>query len=71
VVAGDFGRGRVAGELLRGWVVNLGSLFFVIAMLFFFLAGIGVLIPNGVAWGLFSLCLGLLLSGVPLTWPRG
>ncbi len=46
--------------------MNLGSLFLLIALLIFFLAGIGTGIPNPITWGLFSLTLGLLLSGVPL-----
>ena len=44
--------------------MSLGMVFYVIALIFFFLAGIGTLIPGALAWGLFSLTLGLLLSGV-------
>lgn len=44
--------------------MNVGLLFMVIALILFFLGGIGAaLIPNPVTWGLFSLTLGLLLAG--------
>jgi len=46
--------------------MSLGTLFYVIALIIFFLAGIGTGIPNPVIWGLFALTLGLLLSGVAL-----
>lgn len=48
--------------------MTLGMLFLVIALIFFFLAGTGLGLPEGkaTAWGLFALALGILLSGVPL-----
>ncbi len=46
--------------------MNIGTLFFVIALIIFFLAGIGTGIPNPVIWGLFALTLGILLSGIPI-----
>ncbi len=46
--------------------MSVGTLFYVIALILFFLAGIGAtMIPAATTWGLFAL-LGLLLSGVPL-----
>lgn len=44
--------------------MSLGMVFYVIALIFFFLAGIGFALPGALAWGLFALTLGLLLSGV-------
>jgi hypothetical protein len=43
-------------------------IFLVIALLFFFMAGTGLGLdtPRATAWGLFSLTLGILLSGIPL-----
>ncbi len=47
--------------------MSVGTLFYVIALILFFLAGIGAtMIPAATTWGLFALTLGLLLSGVPL-----
>jgi hypothetical protein len=46
--------------------MSLGMLFFVIALIFFFLDGIGVLVPRALAWGLFAFTLGMLLNGVML-----
>jgi hypothetical protein len=52
--------------------VSVGSIFILIAVLLFFLAGIGAaLIPNAVTWGLCALALGILLNGVAIpAWPR-
>jgi hypothetical protein len=44
--------------------MSIGTLFYVIALIIFFLAGIGTGIPNPVIWGLFSITLGMLLSSV-------
>lgn len=46
--------------------------FFLLATLLFFFAGIGVTaIPNPITWGLFCLALGLALGGVPTpSWKR-
>lgn len=48
--------------------MSVGQLFMVIALLFFFLAGTGLLVPYAaaLAWGLFSLTLGFLLGNVSL-----
>lgn len=48
--------------------MNVGLLFLVIALILFFLAAAGLVIPTltGIAWGLFSLTLWILLSGVPV-----
>jgi hypothetical protein len=41
--------------------MNLGIIFMIIAVILFFLGGIGsTIIPNPVTWGLFALSLGLL-----------
>lgn len=47
----------------------VGRIFFAIAALLFFLAGVGAnFIPNPTAWGLFTLALGLAIGN----WtPRG
>lgn len=51
--------------------MNLGMLFFVIALLFFFADGIGLTTaPRLMIWGLFSLTLGLLLAGVAIPFGR-
>jgi hypothetical protein len=47
--------------------MSIGTLFFAIALIFFFLAGIPqTVIAYGpcISWGLFCLTLGLLLNGV-------
>jgi hypothetical protein len=45
--------------------MNVGSLFFLAAVVLFFFAAIGVaMIPNPTAWGLCCLALGHLLGGV-------
>jgi hypothetical protein len=50
--------------------MSLGSLFFVVALLLFLFAWVGVtVIPNAIAGGLFCLTLGLLTAGVPLRRP--
>lgn len=47
--------------------MSVGTLFLVIALLFFFIAGTGFLaFPGAIAWGLFSLTLGLVLGGLKL-----
>jgi uncharacterized membrane protein (DUF485 family) len=47
--------------------MNVGMVFLIIALILFFLAGIGAtVIPNAVTWGLFSLTLGILLQGIPI-----
>ncbi len=45
--------------------MSVGMVFFIIALILFFLAGIQVF-GAGIIWGLFSLTLGMLLSGVPI-----
>jgi hypothetical protein len=51
--------------------MNVGMLFWVLALLFFFAAGTGMaFVPNPIAWGLFCLTLGLLTAGIPLWPPR-
>lgn len=41
----------------------VGRIFFVIAALFFFLAGVGAkLLPDPTAWGLFSVAFGLAIG---------
>ncbi len=45
--------------------MSVGMVFFIIALILFFLAGIAVF-SQGVVWGLFTLTLGILLSGVPI-----
>ena len=49
--------------------MSLGVIFYVIALLFFFFAGIGMGPGNLVTWGLFALTLGLLLGGVSIPRP--
>jgi hypothetical protein len=45
--------------------MNMGMLFYLIAAIILFLAGIGAtVIPNAIIWGLFCIALGLLLGGV-------
>lgn len=45
--------------------MSVGLLFVVLALVFFFIAGTGFLsFPGALAWGLFSLTLGILLNGV-------
>lgn len=48
--------------------MNLGHVFLLIALAFFFMAGTGLALPvmTALAWGFFSLCLAWLLHGVPL-----
>jgi hypothetical protein len=47
--------------------MSLGMIFLVIALILFFLDGIGVLGQGKLlVWGLFSLTLGLLLGGISL-----
>lgn len=47
----------------------MGWVFLLIALILFFLAGIGAtVIPNAVTWGLFCLTLGLLIGG-SIPWP--
>jgi hypothetical protein len=47
--------------------MNVGMLFLIIALILFFLAGIGAtVIPSAVTWGFFSLTLGILLQGIPV-----
>jgi hypothetical protein len=42
----------------------VGRIFFGLAALLFFFAGVGVtVIPNPTTWGFFSLALGLLIGG--------
>ncbi len=48
--------------------MSIGSIFLLVALVIFFLAGVGTGIPNPVIWGLFALTLGLLLGGVPIGW---
>jgi hypothetical protein len=51
--------------------MSIGTIFYLVALIIFFLAGIGMGIPNGTIWGLFSLTLGMLLSGVAVpVFPR-
>ena len=43
--------------------MTIGTIFFVIAAVVFFLGGIGSsIIPNAVTWGLFCVAMGLLLD---------
>ncbi len=47
--------------------MSVGTIFYILALILFFLSGIGAsFIPAMTTWGLFCLTLGLLLSGVPL-----
>jgi cbb3-type cytochrome oxidase subunit 3 len=49
----------------------LGQLFFVIALILFFLDGASLLsAPKLVTWGLFAMTLGFLLSGVAIPFGR-
>jgi predicted phage tail protein len=52
--------------------MSVGTIFYLIALILFFLAGIGAtVIPAATIWGLFSLTLGMLLSGVAIpVFPR-
>jgi hypothetical protein len=44
--------------------MTIGHIFYVIAAILFFLAGIGAtLIPKPETWGLFCIAMGLLLTG--------
>lgn len=47
--------------------MSLGTIFCVIALIIFFLGGIGIM-PTlfGIVWGLFALTLGIMLSGVAI-----
>lgn len=48
--------------------LNLGHLFFVIALILFLMSWVGAaVVPNPLSGGLFYLTLGLLLAGVPLS----
>jgi hypothetical protein len=52
--------------------MSVGTVFFLIAFVLFVFAWIGAtIVPSPTNGGLCFLCLGLLLSGVPLAWPRG
>lgn len=45
--------------------MSIGTIFYLVALILFFLAGIGAtVIPAATTWGLFAMTLGLLLSGV-------
>lgn len=47
--------------------MSLGMVFYIIALVIFFLGGVGSqIVPNPIIWGLFALTLGLLLSGVTI-----
>lgn len=47
--------------------MSLGQVFWIIALILFFFAAVGVaFIPNPTAWGFVALTLGLLLQGVRL-----
>jgi hypothetical protein len=51
--------------------MNLGMLFLILSLMFFFHDGIGAtVVPRALPWGLFSLVLGLLLTGVPVPFVR-
>jgi hypothetical protein len=51
--------------------MTLGRIFYIIAAIIFFLAGIGVTaIPNPMIWGLLSVTLGLLLADYDLGFRR-
>lgn len=51
--------------------MTLGKLFFVLAALLLFLAGIGAtFVPNPQLWALFCIALGLLLGDYSLGWQR-
>ncbi len=43
--------------------MGIGTLFMIVAVVLFFLGGVGAaIIPNPVTWGLFCLALGLLIG---------
>lgn len=51
--------------------MTIGTIFYILAAIVFFLGGIGAtIIPNNVVWGLFCITLGLLLGGYDLGFRR-
>jgi hypothetical protein len=52
--------------------MTVGMLFYVIALVLFFLLGVGMtVVPRAEYWAWFCLVLGLLLAGYPWPlWPR-
>jgi len=52
--------------------MTVDTLFYVIALVLFFLLGLGMqVVPRAEYWAFFSLVLGMLLVGYPLPpWPR-
>jgi hypothetical protein len=56
----------------RERALTVGALFLLLALVLFFLLGVGVpVVPRAEYWAFFSLVLGLLLAGYPLPpWPR-